>query len=91
MTPLLGSMAVASVGASAIGLVLSMGTFIESEAISRGMRDCVTRPELRGAPICSTLATAISAQSRAGGVVLAGTAASGCAAFVAFARRRDQG
>lgn len=90
MVPLLGSMAVASVGASAIGLVLSLGTFMESEALSRGMRDCVSRPELRGAPICGTLATAITAQSRAGGVVLAGAVASGCAAFVAFAKKRDE-
>jgi hypothetical protein len=87
----LASLTAVATGASAIGLLLSMGTFLESESVSRSLRDCVRDPALRGSPVCDVLVKAVTHQSRSGGVVLAGGMTAACMAAAAFAKRESKG
>jgi len=85
------SLTAVATGASAIGLLLAMGTFLESESLSRSLRDCVRDPVLRDAPVCDVLVSAVTHQSRSGGVVLAGGMTAACMAAAAFAKRGEKG
>lgn len=88
MLTTLASLQVLSAGVGIIGVMLAFGQVQETEAMSRSLRDCVTRPELKGSQVCASLATSMGSQSRAAGVVLAGVVASvtGVAAAVASSR-----
>lgn len=91
MIPLFASFQTLSIGVGLVGVLLAFGQVQETEAISRSLRDCVTRRELKGDPVCSALASSMGQQQRAAGVVLAGVVASAAGAAVAVASRRPPG
>lgn len=91
MIPLLASFQVLSVGVGIVGVLLAFGQVQETEAVSRSLRDCVTRRELKGDPVCAALASTLGQHQRSAGVVLAGVVASAAGAAVAVASRRPPG